>query len=193
LSVQNTRETLVRCAIALFFQKGYADTSIRDIGTRARISTSVIYHYFKNKEELLFEIIRNASQDIIDILHQTETKVSDPVERLREMLISNMTVFGAKRKKEFIIVASERHYLNGKRREIIRKMQRDIWDIYFKTLKLIDEKGLLNNMDLRVMNFCISSALIQFHNWYRQDGPLSIEEVIDNIVKFLFNAALKQK
>jgi len=184
---------LLHTAIDLFFQKGYSDTSIRDIGAKAGITTSIIYHYFKNKEELLFEIIRNASQDIINNLRAIEKRIPDPVECLREMLISNTILFTIKRKKEFKIIASERYYLKGKRREIIRKMQREIWDIYFRKLQVIAEEGMLNDMDLRVMNFCISSVLIQFLNWYREEGSLLAEEVIQNIIKFVFNAILKEK
>jgi len=193
LSSQNKQEVLLRTAIDLFFQKGYSDTSIRDIGAKAGISTSIIYHYFKNKEELLFEIIHNASQDIIENLHAIERKIPDPVECLREMLISNTILFTIKRKKEFKIIASERYYLKGKRKEITRKIQREIWDIYFKKLQVIAEKGVLNDMDLRVMNFCISSVVIQFLNWYREAGPMLAEEVIRDIIKFVFNAILKEK
>jgi AcrR family transcriptional regulator len=193
LSIQNKQEMLLHTAIDLFFQKGYSDTSIRDIGAKAGISTSIIYHYFKNKEELLFEIIHNASQDIIKNLRAIEKRIPDPVECLREMLISNTILFTIKRKKEFKIIASERYYLKGKRREITRKMQREIWDIYFKKLQAMAEKGVLNDMDLRVMNFCISSVLIQFLNWYREEGSLLAEEVIQNIIKFVFIAILKEK
>jgi AcrR family transcriptional regulator len=193
LNSQNKQEMLLRTAIDLFFQKGYSDTSIRDIGAKVGISTSIIYHYFKNKEELLFEIIHNASQDIIDNLHAIEKRIPDPVECLREMLISNTVLFTIKRKKEFKIIATERYYLKGKRKEITRKMQREIWDIYFKKLQVIAEKGVLNDMDLRVVSFCISSVIIQFLNWYREEGSLSAEEVIQDIIKFVFNAILKEK
>jgi hypothetical protein len=72
-------------------------------------------------------------------------------------------------------------------------MQREIWDIHFRKLQLMAEKGVVNGMDLRVMNFCISSIVIQFHNWYREEGSLLAEEVIQDIIKFVFNAILKEK
>ncbi len=187
---KDKREMLLDAAVDLFYQKGYADTSIRDIGAKSGVNPSIIYHYFKNKEQLLFEIVRNTSDDICKMLLQIEKEVLGPVECLREMLNQNM-VFFLNRKKEVKIVAYDRYYLSGKRREIERKMQREIYDIYMNKLQMISEKGLLNNVDIRVMNFCISSIVIGFRNWFREDGPLSADEVIKNIINFVLNAIFK--
>ena len=193
MGIRNTREKLLRIAIDLLSQKGYGDTSIRDIGAKAGVNTSNIYYYFKSKEEILFEIIRLASQDLIQMLREVEERVSDPVECLWEMLMANMILFSLKRKKEIKIISSDRYWLRGEQREMIRKMQREIWDIYFKKLKEIDEMGLLKDVDMTVANFCISNVVVGFHEWYREDGRLSGEEVAQNIGKFVLNAILDQR
>ena len=60
---KKTRDLLMQAAISLFAEKGYADTSIREIGTLAAVSPSVLYHYFKNKEQMLFEVITTSSEN----------------------------------------------------------------------------------------------------------------------------------
>ena len=55
--VLNTKENIVRTALALFLQKGYERTSLNDIAREVGISKPAIYHYFKNKDELIHEVL----------------------------------------------------------------------------------------------------------------------------------------
>jgi AcrR family transcriptional regulator len=47
----------VALAGELFAERGYAQTSIRDLGRRAAVTSGAIYGHFRNKAELLAEVI----------------------------------------------------------------------------------------------------------------------------------------
>jgi len=49
------REKIISSATELFSSKGYAETSIADIASHAKISKETFYIHFKNKEELFIE------------------------------------------------------------------------------------------------------------------------------------------
>lgn len=53
----STREKIIDAAIDLFSQKGYAQTSIRDIAQTVQIKTSSIYYHFESKEAILNYIL----------------------------------------------------------------------------------------------------------------------------------------
>ncbi len=48
-----TREHIVEAALALFAEKGYGETTLRDIAGRADVSLGLTYRYFARKEELV--------------------------------------------------------------------------------------------------------------------------------------------
>jgi TetR/AcrR family transcriptional regulator len=186
---KNTKGLLLRVAVDLFSQKGYLDTSIRDIATKAGITSSIIYHYFIDKEEMLFEIIRSTTQDLIQSLREAEVRIKDPEDCLREMLRAHIVNFNIKRKKESIIVVSDTHLLRNKNLQIMVKMQREIFDIYMKKLKELSERGRLReDIDLVVMNFSIFGTINTFYQWYRERGRLTREEVAENVITFLLHA-----
>jgi len=68
------REKIISSATELFSGKGYAETSIADIASHAKISKETFYIHFKNKEELFIEcadivfhnMYNNVWQDIKD-------------------------------------------------------------------------------------------------------------------------------
>jgi AcrR family transcriptional regulator len=63
-AVPSTRDRLVELAAQLFAERGYAQTSVRDISRRAAMTTGAIYGHFRNKADLLAEAIsvRTAEQ-----------------------------------------------------------------------------------------------------------------------------------
>ena len=58
---QNARERLLEAGIALFAEKGYASTSVREIVARAGVTKPVLYYYFKNKKGLFIAILDMAA------------------------------------------------------------------------------------------------------------------------------------
>jgi AcrR family transcriptional regulator len=191
LSSKDTRAILLNVATNLFYQKGYPNTTIREIGQKAGISNSIIYHYFKNKEEMLFEIIQVSSTDLIDALVKIQQGIKDPVECLKEMLKTHMVAWCLKRKKETKIIVADDYWLTGKRREANRVTQRQIYKLYLNKLEELSKKGLLKPVDLKVLAFTIFGAINSFFRWYSEGGSLSKEDVADNVIDIIFRGLLK--
>ena len=57
-----TRQALLKAAIKVFSQQGYAATRLDDIAEAARVTRGAVYHHFGGKAELFAEIIDNAGQ-----------------------------------------------------------------------------------------------------------------------------------
>ncbi|MGO9163224.1 MAG: TetR/AcrR family transcriptional regulator [Streptosporangiaceae bacterium] len=52
------REQMLRAALAVISERGYADTRIADVADRTGISPALVIYYFKTKDQLLTEAIR---------------------------------------------------------------------------------------------------------------------------------------
>lgn len=55
-----TRERLLRAALAVFAERGFAGSSVRRICQRARANPAAIKYYFGSKEGLYHEVLRSA-------------------------------------------------------------------------------------------------------------------------------------
>ena len=51
---------LMRSALALFSERGYTGTSIREIIEGAGVTRPVLYYYFKNKEDLFCQLVESS-------------------------------------------------------------------------------------------------------------------------------------
>lgn len=183
---RNSRENLLKTAIDLFYQKGFADTSIREIGAKAGVSNSLLYHYFKNKEDILFEICDTAAKELMASLREIEDRQLEPLESLREMVMLYMVHFNVRREKESKIFVQEHFWLRGRHRKAIRKIQRDIYDFYKRKYEALAGLGLLNDIHPTVMNFSVFGVITWFFRWYREEGNLTKAQVAEDIMKFIF-------
>jgi AcrR family transcriptional regulator len=52
------REQMLRAALGVIAERGYADTRIADVAERSGISPALVIYYFKTKDQLLTEAIR---------------------------------------------------------------------------------------------------------------------------------------
>src|SRR3954464_10200251 len=70
------REKVLAAGLELFGERGYHATSIADIGERAGISKSVLYHYFGSKAGLYEAIAETQGRELLERV--AEAVPSDP-------------------------------------------------------------------------------------------------------------------
>ena len=181
-----TKEKVIRCAIDLFATKGFRGTSIRDIANAMGMSISNIYHYFGSKEGLLLAILQYASRLLVDGLKEIAGSDLEPLDRFRRMLETHIRLSRENYKEAKIFFLDEDH-LGRKGREINREIQREVLSIYLYELKGMATRGLVRSRSLTVTAFNIF-ALINWHmRWFDPEGPLTLDETIEEIVSFVMH------
>jgi len=99
-----TKNSLLQAAIALFSEKGFDATSVKDITDAAGVPKSLFYHYFKSREELFVDIIKASSNNIAPgKMHPGESARQEPgplvnvvdgiYEELKENIVGWSTLF----------------------------------------------------------------------------------------------------
>ena len=74
---EQTREKIILTAIALFAEKGFAATSTREIANRCGISVGLMYHYFKNKDEIFDELVKEATEYLNELSTTSIKEIAD--------------------------------------------------------------------------------------------------------------------
>lgn len=80
--MNETREKIVMAAMTLFWEKGYASTSIADILKKAGANSGSLYHFFPAKQELLVAVLDTYFHGIRPLLLDPAWEgIDDPIER----------------------------------------------------------------------------------------------------------------
>ena len=190
--VLDTREQVIKAAISLFSTKGFNGTSIRAIASAMGMSISNIYHYFVNKEGLMLAILEQSSKRLLETLHQVSEKEMDPLDRFKLLIETHVRLSEMFSKESKIFFIDEDH-LSPEGNEKNRQNQREILNIYLKELQTLKELGYLSSRNLVVLAFNILGVINWQLKWYRPGGPLSMDNVANEIVSFVIHGLLGEK
>lgn len=81
---EELKETILKAAKILFLEKGVEKTSMRNIADRIEYSPGIIYHYFKDKNEIFHALHQEGFKALIEKM-EVLSFVQDPLERLKAM------------------------------------------------------------------------------------------------------------
>lgn len=91
---QEMRNNIIEAAITMFTEEGYEKTSIRRIADKIEYSPATIYLYYKDKDELLYDVQHEAFGRLAEEFQKRATH-KDPLKRLQEIMY-NYIDFGLK-------------------------------------------------------------------------------------------------
>ncbi len=87
----NQKARIVKTALKLFAQNGYASTPISQIAATAKVSQGLMYNFFESKEKLLLEIMKMGFQDIRESMLAYGTN-SSPHEAIAQHLKATLQI-----------------------------------------------------------------------------------------------------
>ena len=82
-----TRQQLLKSALHVFGEKGFAATRLEDIAEAANVTRGAIYHHFGNKKELFIALFKETVDPVFDIMTKALAENLSPLERIRKMLL----------------------------------------------------------------------------------------------------------
>ena len=86
------RSAIISNAMHLFGKQGFTGTSMRDIANAVGLLPGSLYAHINGKEGLLFEIVTDGIGRFIEAVQTHASADSDPVERMRKMIVAHVEV-----------------------------------------------------------------------------------------------------
>ena len=176
LPPEERRDEILEAAREVFAERGYQKASMREIARRAGITQAALYYHFENKEDLLIIILEQFSNDFYQSLLSCMTRAQGPEAGLRSMLRTHIDVIGARRMDIKILVEDKVHIESQKLGSIKRK-ERDILNLYTSCLDELLSAGRITGKSPTVVSLGIIGMMNSLYHWYREDGPLGLEEL----------------
>jgi TetR/AcrR family transcriptional regulator, cholesterol catabolism regulator len=172
------RQQIEDAASALFRERGYTATSVRDIAHALNIQGGSLYAHVASKEDVLWSIVNRAADRFHALVGPLAGNAARPTARLREMIRAHVAVVTSAQ-RDAAVFLHEWRFLSPARRQQVAD-RRDAYEALFRAVIAEGvESGEFAVVDPRMTAMALLSALNGIASWYRPDGPLSAEEVAD--------------
>ena len=183
------KEAILKAAVHLFAQKGFAETKLEDVATLAEFGKGTLYNYFENKDDLLLSAFDFAVEKILDFLYDQLSSVADPLERIR--LIANSQFNYYRENTDFMNVVMTNHQIL-----MNHTCSRPVFDRFqdLKKLVVIEMQAAMDAGQLRPGNAqhyaTYLSSMIHGQVRSLNAGDMKMDDMYaDEIIDVFFNGA----
>lgn len=184
-TIRHSRESVIQAAGKLFALRGYHGTSMKDLGDELGLLKSSIYSHVSSKEDLLLEVVRRAEGLFNDSARQALENTSGEAARLRALIAGHLQVI-LDHRDEASTFLNEARALDDRYREMVTEAR----DGYEGTFRQVIQAGVTtgefdDRVDPVMAGIFILSILNAVGRWYRPDGRLGLQELVDEMWTFV--------
>jgi TetR/AcrR family transcriptional regulator, cholesterol catabolism regulator len=174
---RSREEELLQKATQLFSRGGFRETSLQDLASQLGITRPLFYYYFEDKEDLLWRIIGQLGDTLLDQARPIAAAHESPLTRLTllfqkhiETLVENVDAFR--------IYDAERHLLTGKRDRRLKRGE----TLYHKLIADLvadgQRLGQVREGDTDLVTRLSMGSANSILRWYTTAGRISPYDVI---------------
>lgn len=166
---------IATAAARLFAVKGYTETSLEDVAGAARMSKGAMYHYFRNKSDILNYILTTFMDVVLDNARRDLTELSDPVKRLRIIILRHVKTY-----VEYPDLAktllNEAYNLHSAKLKNIKAKQKEYFAIMTETISSCLGGGVDKDR-LTILTFSLLGMCNWIYAWYNPKGTISPDQL----------------
>jgi AcrR family transcriptional regulator len=183
------RDELLRVAAALFSEKGYHATSIRDIAESFGTLSGSLYSHISKKSDLLYELTANVEREVLEGVTRAARAHWDPVLSFRAALAAHFAIT-AKHMYMAKVALTEWRALEGEQRAEVVRLRDDYEALWTEIIDRGVSSGVLGVPNVRLAVLTVLSVGNWLYQWYQPSGALSPEELADAFADYLLNGFL---
>lgn len=164
-----------KAASKLFDEKGYLETSLKDISIAAKISKGGIYHYFSNKHEILYFILDNYMDLLLGGLEEELKEMADNDSKIQFIMFRHLKLYN-KNVPEAKALLIEAYNLPSKYFKAIAEKQKKYAQISINVLSDLFQGGMQKDK-LKAISYTLFGMCNSIMYWYNPQGPITLEEL----------------
>ena len=184
------RQLILDEAAMLFKERGFGNSSMRDLGARVGLDAASMYNHIKSKDEILESICFQVSDTYIAQLTEVEQMPGTYLEKITELIrrhVRLMTTHGA----AVSVANNEWKALTEPRLTEFKQARKR----YERGFAVLIEQGIvageLQAVNVSVALFTLLSAVRWVELWYRPGRNLSAAELEADLITMLLDGLKK--
>jgi AcrR family transcriptional regulator len=184
-------QQIIDAAARVFREKGYDGATLRDIAQEAGLLPGSLYYHIRSKEALLRLIVEQPIRELHAQLEAIVVSEASPVHKLALALAAQLRAFDTHYPYLFV------HIHNVLRVDTMHPDLQKRAKRYEECWQQILSQGVKvgefpPDLDVKVTAFAVIGMCNWMYRWYRRDGRLSIEEIIQQFSRLVLAGLCRQ-
>ncbi|MEO8098139.1 MAG: TetR family transcriptional regulator [Acidobacteriota bacterium] len=176
---RSTFERVLDTAAELFWEKGYATTTTREIAAKVGIQQASLYHHVASKEELLYQLGASALNQLQNEVEAAVAAVEDPLEKIRVFIRAHLALV-LQHQIRHVTLLTGLHGLTEAHRLDIVALRKRYGNLLLAMIRDAQSSGVIRtDIPADYLYLALLNLLNWTVFWFRPTRELSVEQVAD--------------
>ncbi len=189
------KQCIMDAAARLFAEKGYYNTSTIEIAESAGVAHGTLFYHYKNKEGIIYEILRQSGQFYISRLREAVRGEKTGMEKIEAMLRFNSSFIRTHSNLLLVFLRDLPEKMTSEDsplKEISSSTNYQVLEIIEKCLSEGISDGSINTPDTSRTAFIINGLVLGII-YMRLLSPIDVPELEENVHEFCRAALAPEK
>ncbi|MDD7910748.1 TetR/AcrR family transcriptional regulator [Pseudovibrio exalbescens] len=170
------RELILTTAASMFAAEGYDRSSMSSLAAACGMSKALLYHYYKNKDALLYDVIRGHLEDLCERVEAADAPTAGAEERLMGLCIALLLGY-QDADNEHKVQLNALKFLGPEEQESIKALERRLVVVFADAIRGINPRFAdADDVLLKPVTMSLFGMLNWHYMWFRPNGPVSRED-----------------
>jgi len=142
---EQRKDCIIDCAMKVFLAKGFINSSMEEIAECAELSKATLYLYFKNKEEVILQVMNSVMSKLIEYLESRMASAETAEDKIR-MIVEAYIDFNRECNAQYVLLISKgttagMKFVNLDGYQEYENQYNKFWDILLAPINVAIEEG----------------------------------------------------
>jgi TetR/AcrR family transcriptional regulator len=165
------RRAILDRSAELFAEHGYDRASMSKIAEACGVSKANLYHYYKDKEELLFDVIRFHLEELLEVVEAADRPDLAPEARLKELVAALLEAYRDADAQHSVQINGLR-LLPADRQGELKAMERDLVKIFSEAVEGVAPQ-IKGTKLLKPVTMSLFGMINWHYLWFKNTGDVT--------------------
>jgi TetR/AcrR family transcriptional regulator, cholesterol catabolism regulator len=186
---KRTMERLFDTAAAMFWEKGYAATTTREIAAKIGVQQASLYYHIDSKEDLLYQLCVASLEQIHNDVQAALSEVRDPLGRIRALIRAHLASLLTYQVRHVTMLTELRALSSRHRRDVLR-LRKQYGGLVRSVLEEAQAAGAVRtDIPAQYLYLALLNVLNWAVVWFHGDQELSAEKLNGLFTPVFLNGA----
>lgn len=182
------RASILQAAAGLFAERGYEGASMAELAQACGVSKPLLYHYYRDKQHMLFDIADSYMDRLRTIVEQVCERQLPPEDHLRTLIAQFMQEYQHSQPQHMVLVQDVKFLADLQRAQVLGK-ERAVVEAFAQAIAAL--KPRLRKKALRVPLAMILFGMINWtFTWLRPAGPLTYADMAQVVAEIFLHGVI---
>ena len=191
---ESTKDIIAKAAVSCFAKQGLTNTSIQDIANEANVSKSLVFYYYKNKENLFIYLVKNQQNTNLEEIKKIIENCNNPLDQFKNIIGKIFSHIKDKNHLDLIKIVHE-EFMKNSLNQINNEIELYVHEVIDLISNVIDrciEQGYFRKINSKLMTINIFSFMFFLTKELIYSNKTIKEEEVKQFFQNLYFEGLKK-